>query len=64
MLQLVVKIGNTQCATLLVISYLSVAKLDDQPKRVGHFDQVRPYRRYLLKNSRVRVHASFAAVSS
>jgi hypothetical protein len=37
MLQLVVWLGNSQCATLRVVSLLSVANLDDKLKHVGHF---------------------------
>jgi len=36
MLQLVVEIGKAQCATLRVVSSLSVHDLDDKLKHVGH----------------------------
>ena len=38
MLQLVVEIGKAQCATLRLVSSLSVHDLDDKLKHVGHYE--------------------------
>ena len=45
MLQLVVWLGKSQCATLRLISLLSVANLDDKLKHVGHQSFMRSQQR-------------------